>query len=505
MICSIQTLGVSGIRGNSVLAECYISNGLPGFDIVGLPDAAVKEARERVRAAAKSSGLAFPISRITVNLAPASQKKAGSHYDLPILLSILCASGEVRRPRSDSAFLGEVSLDGQLRPVSGVLPMALAAKNLGVKALFVPVENAAEATLARGPVVYGIRNVRELADALNGLIQLSPVEPWEPVQAETVGLDFKDVLGQENVKRALEVAAAGSHNVLLIGPPGSGKSMLSKRLPSILPDMTMEESLEVSQIYSVMGMLTSKEPLITRRPFRSPHHTISNAGLAGGGTNPKPGEISCAHQGVLFLDELPEFRKDTLDMMRQPLEDGQVTISRVSGAVTYPAEFMLVCAMNPCKCGWYGDPSGRCRCSETAVEHYRSRISGPLLDRIDIVVEVPAVHFEDLKARAEAEPSSEVKKRVDAARQRQHDRFGEKKAMCNARMGPDEMRKFCELDEASSELMKQAFEAMGLTARSYDRILKVARTVADLDGCENIEPQHIAEAIQYRAVNLGNR
>ena len=487
------------------MAECYISNGLPGFDIVGLPDAAVKEARERVRAAAKSSGMAFPVSRITVNLAPASLKKSGSHYDLPILLSILAALGSVRRPRSDSAFIGEVSLDGQLRPVSGVLPMAMAAKRDGVKALFVPYENAAEATLARGPVVYGIRNVKELAEALNGETVLTPTSLWEPEPANVGGLDFKDVLGQENVKRALEVAAAGSHNVLLIGPPGSGKSMLSKRLPSILPDMTWEESLEVSQVYSVMGLLTAQEPLVTRRPFRSPHHTISNAGLAGGGTNPKPGEISMAHQGVLFLDELPEFRKDTLDMMRQPLEDGQVTISRVSGAVTYPAEFMLVCAMNPCTCGWYGDPSGRCRCSDRSVNDYRGRISGPLLDRIDIVVEVPAVHFEDLRARAEAEPSSEVKKRVDAARQRQHQRFAGDGNMCNARMGPDEMRNFCQLDETGSKLMKQAFDAMGLTARSYDRILKVARTVADLDGSEQIQPKHIAEAIQYRAVNLGNR
>ena len=505
MICSIKTLGISGIRGSAVTAECYISNGLPGFDIVGLPDVAVKEARDRVRAAAKSSGLSFPVSRITVNLAPASLKKAGTHYDLPILLSILAAAGSIRRPRSTSAFLGEVGLDGSVRPISGVLPMALEAKRDGIKALYVPAENAAEATLARGPAIYPVRTVAELAAGLNGETVLREEPLWVPTCEDAAILDFRDVLGQENVKRALEVAAAGSHNVLLIGPPGSGKSMLSKRLPSILPDMTWEESLEVSQIYSVMGMLTAKNPLVTQRPFRSPHHTVSNAGLAGGGSNPKPGDISMAHKGVLFLDELPEFHKDTLDLMRQPLEDGQVTISRVSGTVTYPAEFMLVCAMNPCKCGWYGDPSGRCRCSERAVNEYRGRISGPLLDRIDIVVEVPAVHFEDLRSRAEAEPSREVKKRVDAARARQHERFGNRGGMCNARMGPAEMRQFCDLDEASASLMKQAFDAMGLTARSYDRILKVARTVADLDGCENIEPQHIAEAIQYRAVNLGNR
>ena len=504
MICSVKTLGISGIRGSLVTSECYISNGLPGFDIVGLPDAAVKEARERVRAAAKSSGLTFPSSRITVNLAPAGMKKAGTHYDLPILLSILAAAGSVRRPKSTTAFLGEVSLDGQIRPVSGVLPMALAAKKEGIQALFVPAENAPEATLARGPAIIPVRTVRELAAGLNGETVLKEEPLWMPTREEANILDFKDVLGQENVKRALEVAAAGSHNVLLIGPPGSGKSMLSKRLPSILPDMTWEEALEVSQIYSVMGLLTAKNPLITRRPFRSPHHTVSNAGLAGGGTNPRPGEISMAHKGVLFLDEMPEFRKDTLDLMRQPLEDGQVTISRVSGAVTYPAEFMLVCAMNPCKCGWYGDPSGRCHCSELAVENYRSRISGPMLDRIDIVVEVPAVHFEDLRSRAEAEPSCEVKKRVNAARTVQNKRFG-KGGMCNARMGPEEMRRYCDLDEECAGLMKNAFEAMGLTARSYDRILKVARTVADLDGSENIRPQHIAEAIQYRAVNLGNR
>ncbi|MBR2888685.1 MAG: YifB family Mg chelatase-like AAA ATPase [Oscillospiraceae bacterium] len=505
MICSVKTLGITGIQGSVVVAECYVSNGLPGFDIVGLPDAAVKEARDRVRAAAKNSGLTFPTSRITVNLAPASQKKAGTHFDLPILLSICAACGSVRRPKSTSAFIGEVALDGQVRPVSGVLPMALAAKREGIETLFVPAENAAEATLARGPAIIPVHTVAELAGGLNGEIVLKEEPLWVPTRSDAAILDFKDVLGQENVKRALEVAAAGSHNVLLIGPPGSGKSMLSKRLPSILPDMTWEESLEVTQIYSVMGMLSSKMPLVTQRPFRSPHHTVSNAGLAGGGTNPRPGEISMAHKGVLFLDELPEYRSDTLDMMRQPLEDGKVTISRVSGAVTYPAEFMLVCAMNPCKCGWYGDPSRRCTCSDHAVANYRGRISGPLLDRIDIVVEVPAVHFEDLKARAEAEPSAAIKTRVNAARDVQNQRFGNHPGMCNARMGPAEMRAYCGLDEAGSELMKQAFEALGLTARSYDRILRVARTIADLEGSVTIQPQHLAEAISYRAANLGNR
>jgi len=504
MICSVKTLGINGIQGNGITVECYITNGLPAFEIVGLPDAAVKEARERVRAAAKNSGLTFPTSRITVNLAPANLKKTGTHYDLPILLSIGCACGSVRRPKSTTAFIGEVSLDGQIRPVSGVLPMAMAAKKQGIEVLFVPTENAAEATLARGPVIIPVRNVKEVADGLNGEITLEPQPNWEPTAVNSEALDFKDVLGQENVKRALEVAAAGSHNVLLIGPPGSGKSMLSKRLPSILPDMTWEEALDVTQIYSVMGGLDPKMPLMTRRPFRSPHHTISNAGLTGGGANPKPGEISLSHKGVLFLDELPEFHKDTLDLMRQPLEDGQVTISRVSGAVTYPAEFMLVCAMNPCKCGWYGDPSGRCKCSEKAVESYRGRISGPLLDRIDIIIEVPAVHFEELRARAEAEPSAAVKERVNAARKIQNRRFREESGLCNARMGPAQMRKYCELDEAGAELMKQAFEALGLTARSYDRILRVARTIADLEGSENIAPHHLAEAIQYRTVNIGN-
>ena len=502
MISSIYSMGVNGILGSGVTVECYITNGLPSFEIVGLPDAAVKEARERVRAAAKTSGMRFPTGRITVNLAPAGMKKAGTHYDLPILLSILSAYNLIRRPNPDSAFIGELSLDGKIRPVPGVLPMAMAAKREGFEKVYVPAENAKEATLARGPAIIPVHTVKELLDALNEERELEEEPIWIPEKKERVILDFKDVVGQEHVKRALEVAAAGSHNVLLIGPPGSGKSMLSKRLPSILPDMTWAESLSATQVYSVMGLLTDDEPMIQHRPFRAPHHTISTAGLAGGGSNPKPGEISLAHKGVLFLDELPEFKKDTLELMRQPLEDGCVTISRVSGSVTYPADFMLVCAMNPSKCGWYGDPRGRCTCSQASVDQYRSRISGPLMDRIDIIIEVPAVQYEDLHRRQEAERSEAIKARVNEARMVQHRRFGESSGMCNARMGPNELRYHCVLDDEGYELMERAFEVFGLTARSYDRILKVARTIADLDGSRDIKADHVAEAIQYRTVNL---
>ena len=503
MICCVRSLGLAGIAGCMVMAECFLSNGLPAFEIVGLPDAAVKESRERVRAAAKSSGFKFPVSRITVNLAPAAVRKTGTMYDLPILLGLLSASRLVKPPTQDQAFLGELSLEGNLRPVSGVLPMALAARDAGIRTLFVPAENAAEATLARGPEVIPVTSVLQLAAHLNG-DRLIPPEPlWEPQAGGGVDLDFQEVKGQENVKRALEIAAAGGHNVLLVGPPASGKSMLSKRLPAILPDMTWEESLEVSKVYSVLGLLTKQQPLIQKRPFRSPHHTVSAAGLAGGGSNPRPGEISMAHQGVLFLDELPEFKKDTLDIMRQPLEDGKVTISRANGAVTYPAEFMLVCAMNPCKCGWYGDPSDRCICSQAAVETYQSRISGPLLDRIDLIVDVPALQYEDLRRKETAETSADIRQRVNAARQRQHRRFQELNIHCNARMSSAQTQKFCTLSEACSQLMKAAFQSMNLTARSYDRILRVARTIADLDDCTEIQPNHVAEAIQYRATALG--
>ena len=505
MICNVHSLGLSGINGYEVQVECYITNGLPAFEIVGLPDTAVKEARERVRAAVKNSGFKFPVSRITCNLAPAGTRKSGTLYDLPILLGIMCATDICKLPRERSAFLGELSLEGNVRPVPGVLPMALAAKEQGFESLYVPAENAPEATLAQGLKVYPVRSVAQLIGHLCGEAPIAPQPEWQPSGRQHTILDFCDVKGQENAKRALEVAAAGSHNILLVGPPGSGKSMLSRRLPSILPDMTREEALEATKIRSVLGMLPSDDPLVRERPFRSPHHTISSAGLAGGGTVPRPGEVSLAHKGVLFLDELPEFRKETLEVLRQPLEDGFVTISRVSGAVSYPSEIMLVCAMNPCKCGWYGDPSGRCSCSRAAVDAYLSRISGPLLDRIDMIVEVASVDFDNLRRRTPAEPSSEIKKRVNAARRLEMQRLAGSDTLCNARMTPAQMREICTLDDACTELMRDAFNALGLTARSYDRILRVARTIADLDGSDQIAPQHLAEAIRYRSFKLGDQ
>ncbi len=502
MISRVDSLGLNGINGYTVSVECFISSGLPAFDIVGLPDAAVKEARERVRAAIKNSGFKFPVSRITLNLAPANTKKSGTLYDLPILLGILAATEVCKLPKEPSAFIGELSLEGKLRPINGVLPMAIAARKAGVSTLYVPAANAKEATLAGKICVIPVTDIKQLIAHLRGEAPIEAEEPWVP-QDDTFELpDFSDVKGQENVKRALEIAAAGSHNVLMVGPPGSGKSMLTKRLPSILPDMSREEALEVTQIHSIMGLLTPEAPLVRQRPFRSPHHTISSAGLTGGGVIPRPGEISLAHKGVLFLDELPEFRKETLEVMRQPLEDGVVTISRANGSASFPSQFQLICAMNPCRCGWYGDPSGRCVCTQASVNGYLSRISGPLLDRIDIIVEVPALNFEELRSREIAESSADVKKRVEGARELQRNRFGGGKCQCNAAMQTPELREYCALDDACLSLMKQAFDSLGLTARSYDRIRKVARTIADLDGSNEIQPHHLAEAIQYRTYKL---
>ena len=505
MLSQINSCGLMGIDGYMVKVETDIGNGLPHFDIVGLPDATVKESKERVHAAVKNSGFGFPAKKIIVNLAPASLKKIGAAYDLPIAVSILCATRQLPQDAVEgSVFIGELSLDGGVYSVRGVLPMVIAAVEKGYTNFFVPAQNAAEASAVKGAKVYPVRVLKDIFDHFSGQSVIdcySDENPYVQKNRDELFLDFKDVKGQDNAKRALEIAAAGNHNVLLIGPPGTGKTMLAQRLPGILPDLSLEESLEVTKIHSIAGTLPSDTALVEQRPFRSPHHSVSSAGLTGGGTIPRPGELSLAHNGVLFLDELPEFKRDVLEAMRQPLEDGCVTISRVNASYTYPCNMMLIASMNPCKCGYYGDTKHRCTCTPAQIDSYRSRISGPLLDRIDIQVEVGSVDYADLSDIKEGESSKTIKDRVNKARAIQQERYKNLPIYANAQINSGQLNDFCKIGEREHKLLENAFERLGLSARAYSRILKVARTIADLEQSENITAVHIAEAIQYRSLD----
>jgi magnesium chelatase family protein len=505
MLSKVKSCGLVGIDGYVVEVETDISNGIPGFEIVGLGDSAIKESKERVRAAIKNSGQEFPVRKITINLAPANIRKEGSGFDLSIALGILAATEQIDvRDLSNYMFVGELSLDGVIKPVNGVLPMAICALADGVENLVLPVENAEEAAVVKGVNVLPAQNISQVVSHLNGEKKLQKhLVDLDGIFSNNMehDLDFCDVKGQENVKRALEVAASGGHNCIMIGSPGSGKTMIAKRLPTILPALTFEEALEVTKIHSIAGILPPKTSLVTNRPFRSPHHTISDIGLIGGGKYPKPGEISLSHYGVLFLDEVPEFSKDALEVLRQPLEDGYVTISRVNASLTYPSKTMLICAANPCKCGNFLETSKQCNCSPRQIQQYMGKLSGPLLDRIDIHIEVASVKYKDLEGTGEEEKSGTIRERVNRARNIQLNRYKGLKIYSNSQLTPSLINKFCKLDETGKELLKNAFDKLGLSARAHNRILKVARTIADMEESEDIKPNHLAEAIQYRSLD----
>jgi magnesium chelatase family protein len=502
MLATVASCALQGLDGVIVEVEVDTSRGMPGLTVVGLPDAAVRESRERVRSAVKNSGLTYPGKRITVNLAPADIRKEGPAYDLPIAVGVLIASQQVwPQAVEDALIIGELSLDGSVRHVDGILPVAAVARDEGLSTLFVPADDAPEAALISDLDVFPVESVNQLAAHLQGLHEISPFDPdSDPMAAPPppYATDFAEIKGQEHVKRALEVAAAGAHNAILSGPPGAGKTLLARSMPSILPEMTVDEALEVTKIYSILGLLPPETPLIRHRPFRAPHHTISHAGLVGGGSWPQPGEISLAHRGVLFLDELPEFSRRTLEVLRQPMEDHHVVISRAAGTLCFPANFTLVAAMNPCPCGYYGDPTRECSCSASQVTRYQKRISGPLMDRIDIHVEVPRVDYDKLTDDRLGERSAAIRSRVERARQIQRRRFEVLEISCNADMGPAEVRKICRLDDAGRSLVRAAMQQLQMSARAFHRILKLSRTIADLAGSDDIETPHLAEAIQYR-------